>query len=166
MGPLFDIIFLDPVTTCHFSQFQLMWLHRRSRSSPFQEWCAAFRAYMRRMFDKTRERMNNWRWDKPRGFGDQPDRSNPLTTSSGKVKRTGECFSWYGRDALRVKIEQPSCRQYTLGDFLAVGPLIWDEIIDENDDDENRADPTALSGGKSLPSNGNDNENGDGVKDT
>jgi hypothetical protein len=34
----YDMIFLDPVTTRHFSQFQLMWPHRRSRSSPFREW--------------------------------------------------------------------------------------------------------------------------------
>jgi hypothetical protein len=33
----YDIIFLDPVTTRHISQFQLMWPHRRSRSSPFRE---------------------------------------------------------------------------------------------------------------------------------
>jgi len=38
----YDIIFLDPVTTRHFSQFQLMWPHRRSRSSPFQEWWVAY----------------------------------------------------------------------------------------------------------------------------
>jgi len=37
------IIFLDPVTTRQFSQFQLMLPHRRSRSSSFQEWWAAFR---------------------------------------------------------------------------------------------------------------------------
>jgi hypothetical protein len=40
---VYDIIFLDPVTTRHFSQFELMWPHRRSRSSPFREWWAAFR---------------------------------------------------------------------------------------------------------------------------
>jgi len=47
----YDIIFLDPVTTRHFSQFQLIWLHRRSRSSPFREWWAAFRSYIGQMFD-------------------------------------------------------------------------------------------------------------------
>jgi len=41
-----DIIFLDPVTTHHVSQFQLMWPHHRSRSLPLREWWAAFRAYM------------------------------------------------------------------------------------------------------------------------
>jgi len=39
----YDIIFLVPVATRHVSQFQLMWPHRRSRSSPFREWWAAFR---------------------------------------------------------------------------------------------------------------------------
>jgi hypothetical protein len=34
----YDIIFLDPVTTHDFSQFQLMWPHCRIRSSPFLEW--------------------------------------------------------------------------------------------------------------------------------
>jgi len=33
----YDKIFLDPVTTRQISQFQLMWPHRRSRSSPFRE---------------------------------------------------------------------------------------------------------------------------------
>jgi hypothetical protein len=51
---LYDIIFLDPVTTRHFSQLQLMGPHRRSRSSPFREWWPAFRTYMWQMFDKTR----------------------------------------------------------------------------------------------------------------
>jgi len=30
----YDIMFLDPVTTHHISQFQLLWPHRRSRCSP------------------------------------------------------------------------------------------------------------------------------------
>jgi len=133
----YDIIFLDPVTTRHFSQFQLMWPQRRSSSLPFREWWAAFRSYMGQMFDKTCDQMNNWRWDNPRAFGDQVDRSTPHTTSSGKVKRTGECFSWYGSNDLRAKIEPPSCQQYKPGDFLAIRHLNWDEIIDEDDDDDN-----------------------------
>ena len=79
---LYDIIFLDPVTTRHFSQFQLMWPHRKGRRSPFLEWWAAFRSYRGQMFDKTHDQMNNWRWDNPRAFGDQVDRSNPPTHSS------------------------------------------------------------------------------------
>ena len=89
----YDIIFLDPVTTRHFSQFQLMWPHRRSRSSPFQEWWAAFRSYMGQMFDKTRDQMNNWRWDNTRAIEDQVDRTNPATTILGKVKHTGMTYS-------------------------------------------------------------------------
>jgi len=162
----YELIFLDPVTTRHFSQFQLMWPHRRSRSSPFWEWWAAFRSYMGQMFDKTRDQMNNWRWDNPRAFGDQVDRSNPPTTRLGKVKRTGEHFSWYGSDDPRAKIEMPSCRQYKPGDFLAVGPLNWDEIIDEDDDYENWADPGAPSGGRSHPGDDNDHDDGEGDEDT
>jgi hypothetical protein len=162
----YDIIFLDPVMTRHFSQFQLMWPHRRRRSSPFREWWAAFCSYMGQMFDKTRNQMNNWRWDNPHAFGDQVDRSNPQTPSSGKVKRTGDCFSWYGSDDLRANIEPPSCRQNKPGDFLAVRLLNWDEIIDEDDDDENWADPRAPSGGRSSLGDGNDNDNGEGEEDT
>jgi len=117
---VYDIIFLEPVTTRRFSQLQLMWPHRRSRSSPFREWWAAFRSYMGQMFDTTRVQMNNWRWDNPRAFGDQVDHSNPQTTSFGKFKCTGERFFWYGSDDPRVKIELPGCRQYKPGNFLAV----------------------------------------------
>jgi len=121
---------------------------------------------MGQMFDKTRNQMNNWRLYNPRAFGDQVDRSNPQTTSSGKVKRTGERFSWYGSDDLRARIKAPSCQQYKPGDFLAVRPLNWDEIIDEGDDDENCADAGAPSGGRSRPGDGNDNDNGEGEEDT
>jgi len=114
------------------------------------------------VFDKTRDRMKNWRWDNPRAFGDQVDCSNPQTTSSGMVKWRGECFSWYGSDDLRAKIDPPSCRQYEPGDILAVRPPNWDEIIDEDDDDENWADPGAPSGGRSRPGDGNDNDDGEG----
>jgi len=161
----YDIIFLDPVTTRHFSQFQLMRPHRRSRSSPLWECWAAFRSYMGQMFDKTHDEMNNWGWENPRAFGDQVDRSNLQTTSSGKVKRTGERFSWYGSDDPRAKIEPPSCRHYKPGDFLAVRPLNWDEIIEEDDDDDNWEDPGELRGGRSRHNDGNDNDNSEGEED-
>ena len=92
---------------------------------------------MGRMIDKTRDQMNNWRWDNPHAFGDEVDRSNPQTTCSGKVNLTGERFSWYGSDDIRAKIEPPSCRQYKPGDYLSIRPLHWDGIIDEDDDVEN-----------------------------
>jgi len=162
----YDIIFLDAVTTCNFSQFQLMWPHRRSRSSPFRKWWAAFGSYMGQIFDNTSDKMNYWRWDNPRAFRDQVDRSNPQTCSSWKVKRTAECFSWYGSDDLSSKIEPPSCRLYQPGNFLAIRPLNWDEIINTNDDDDNCADPGAPSGGRSRPSDGNGNDDSEGKKDT
>jgi len=118
------------------------------------------------MFDKARDQMNNWRWDNPHAFGDQVNCSNLETTCSGKVKRTGECFSWYGSDDLRAKIEPSSCRQYKPGDFLAVRPLNWDDIIDEDDDDENWADTGAPSIGRSRPGNRYENDNGEGAEDT
>jgi len=63
-------------------------------------------------------------------------------------------------------IEPPSCRHYNPGDFLAVRPLNWDDIIEEDDDDENWADTGAPSGGRSPPGSCNDYDNGDGEEDT
>jgi len=121
---------------------------------------------MRQMFDNTYDEMNNWRWHNAPAFGDQINCSNSQTTSSGKVQRTNERFSWYGIDDLRAKIEPPSCRQYKPGDILAVRPLNWDGIIDEDDDDENWADPGAPSGVQSRPCNDNDNEDREVEEDT
>jgi len=87
-------------------------------------------------------------------------------TARGKVKRTVELCSLYGSDDLRAKIEPPTCRQYKPGDFLAVRPLNWDEIIDEDNDDDNWADPGAPSGGRSPPGDGNDNDDGESEEDT
>jgi hypothetical protein len=56
-----EIIILDPVTTHHFSQFQLMWPDSRSRSSHFREWWASSQSYTGQLFDKTPDQMNNWR---------------------------------------------------------------------------------------------------------
>jgi len=162
---LYDIIFLDPVTTRHFSQFEMMWPHHRSMSSPFREWWAAFRSNLGHMFDKICDQMNNWRWDHPRAVEDQVNRTNLQTTSSGKVKRTSERVSWYGRDDLKAMIDPPSCRQYEPGNFLTVRPLNWDEIIEEDDDDENWSDPEVPSGGRSRPEDGNVNDHGEGKED-
>jgi hypothetical protein len=160
-----DIIILDPVTTLHFSQFQLRLPHRRSSSSPVREWWAAFRSYMGQLFDTTLDQMDNWRWDNPRAFGYQVDHSNPQKTSWGKVKPTGECVSLYGSDNPMAKVEPPSCRRYKPGDFLAVRPLNWDKIIDEDEDDGNCANPSAPSGGRSCPGDGNDNDDGESQED-
>jgi len=142
-GLFYAIIFLNPVTTRHFSQFRLMWPHCRSRSSPLQEWWAALRSYMAQMFDNTRVKMNNWRWDNPHAFGHRVDSSNLRTACSGKGTRTHQPLSWYSSHDLRAKIDPPSCRQYNPGESLAVSPLNWDEIIDQDDGDENWVDPGA-----------------------
>jgi len=121
---------------------------------------------MGQMFEKTCHQTNNCRWDNPRAFGDQVDRSNSHTTSLGNVKCTSEHFSWYGSNDLRAKIEPRGCRQYKPGDFLAVRPLNWDEIIDEDDDDEYWAGLGVPSGVRSHPGDGNDNDDSDGEEDT
>jgi len=117
------------------------------------------------MFDKTHYQMNNWRWDNPWAFGDQVDHSDPQTINSGKVKRTCERFSWSGSDDLRAKDEPLSCQQYKPGDFLVVGPLNWDEMIDEDDDDVNWPDSGAVSGGQSRPREDNENADSEGEED-
>jgi hypothetical protein len=118
------------------------------------------------MFDKTRDQMNNWRWDNPRPFGDPVDHSNPETTSSGKVKRTVQLSSWYRSADLRANIVPPSCRQYKPDNFLVVTPLNWYEIIDEDVEDDNWADPTAPSGERSCPGDDHDNDDGTGEENT
>jgi len=54
----YDVLFLNPVRTRHFSQFPLMWPSQRSRSSALEEWWAAFGLFTGRMCDKTRNQMN------------------------------------------------------------------------------------------------------------
>jgi len=121
---------------------------------------------MGQMFNITRDQMNNWRWDNPRTLGVQVDQSNLQTTRSGKVKRTCKHSSLYGSEDLRAKVEPPSCQQYKPGDFLAVRPLNWDYIIDDDGDDKNWVDPAARSSGRSCPSDRNDNDDRDGEEDT
>jgi len=106
--------------------------------------------------------MNNWRWDNPHAFGDQIDRYNPPTTSSGKAKHTGEHSSWYGSDDPQAMIEPPSYRQCKPGHFLAVRPLNWVEIIDDDDHDANWAHAGAPCSEWSCHGHGNDNEDGTG----
>jgi len=67
---------------------------------------------------------------------------------------------------LRVIIEPPSCRQYELGDILAVGRLNWDGIIDKNDDPENWPLPGGWSSVRSFLSHGNGHDNGEDEEDT
>jgi hypothetical protein len=88
-----DIIFLDPVTTCHFLQFHQIWPHRSCSWSPFRKWLVALCLFMGQMFNKTSDHMSNWRWDNPCASGYQVNHSNPQTTSSGKNECTRAHFS-------------------------------------------------------------------------
>jgi hypothetical protein len=114
------------------------------------------------MYDKAHNQINNWRCDNPHIFGDQVDQSNPQTTSSGKVQRTSQRFSWESCDDLRAIIQPPSCRHYKPGEFLAIQPLKWDEIIDEVNDIENLAVPGTPNGGSSRPGDGTDSDDAEG----
>jgi len=162
----YDIPILDPVATRHFSRLQLMWPHHRSRSSPFWEWWAALQSYMGQMSHITCNQMNNWKYKNPCDFGDQVHQSIPQTTSSENDGRTSECFAWDGSDDPRETIEPPSCRQYKPGQFLAGRPLHWHEIMDKDEDDENRVDPRAPSGGWSRPGDADTKDDSDGEEDT
>jgi len=77
----------------------------------------------------------------------------------------GERFSWYCCADLRANIEPQSCRQYKPGNFLAIRPLNWDEIIAEDDNDENWADLGAPSGGRSHLGDGNQNDDSEREED-
>jgi len=48
---------------------------------------------------------------------------------------------------------------------MAVSPLNWDEIIDVDDDIDKWADPGALSGGRSRPNDGNEDDDSEGEED-
>jgi len=55
----------------------------------------------------------------------------------GRLNPPHEHFSLYGSEDLMAKIQPARCWQYKPGDILAIGPLNWDEMIDEDDDDDN-----------------------------
>ena len=60
----------------------------------------------------------------------------------------------------------PSRRQYKPKDVLAIRPLNWDEMINNNDDDENSTNPRLPSVGRTHLGDGNDNDDGEGEEDT
>jgi len=53
-----------------------------------------------------------------------------------------------------------------LGDFKAVRPQNWDEIIDDHHDNENNMDRGVQRGERSRAGSGNGNDNGEGERDT
>jgi len=74
-----DLIILDPVMTCRFSQFQLIWPDHMSTSLAFWEWGVDFRSYMTQMFDKTNHQMNYLRRHNPCAFREHVGWSTPQT---------------------------------------------------------------------------------------
>lgn len=114
------------------------------------------------MFDKTHNQINSCGWDKSCALGDEVDHTILGTTRPWKDYWTGEHFSGYCRDKLRVRSELPCCGQYKPGNLLVIGPLNQIEIIDDDDNHESLAVPGAPSGGGSRPGDGNDNDNNEG----
>jgi hypothetical protein len=110
--------------------------------------------------------INNWRWDNPRALGDHVVHSNPKTTTLGMVKLLSKRFTLYSSNDLRANIKPPRYPQYKPVNFLAIRPLNWDEIINDNDEDAKWADPGAPSSGRSHLSDENDNDNGEGEHNT
>src|ERR1700730_15519113 len=55
---MYDILFVDPVTTSHFRRFQGMWKQRASTQPRYIEWWSGFPAFLRDCFNKTRVQMN------------------------------------------------------------------------------------------------------------
>lgn len=49
--------------------------------------------------------------------------------------------------------------------YMAIRPLNWDEINNNDDDDVNWADPAAPTGGRSHPGNANHNYHSEGKDD-
>jgi hypothetical protein len=82
-----------------------------------------------------------------------------------QVQPTGEQVSWFGHNDIMAKIDRTSCGRYKLENILVVTPLNGDEIFDEENDDENWADPGALSGGRSRRRDGNDTDDSEGKGD-
>jgi len=117
------------------------------------------------MFGKTRDHINNWKWNNPRAFRGQVDGSNPQTTCSGNIEHSVECFCWYSSDDLRETIQPPSRREYKPGSSLAVRLMHWDKIINKDDDVANCAGPGAPRSGSSLPGDGNYINDGEGEED-
>jgi len=64
VGLMYDILFVDNITTHHFEQFQPMWPEHRSSDDTddpeHEEWWKVFRGFLRDCFTKARVQMNKY----------------------------------------------------------------------------------------------------------
>jgi hypothetical protein len=97
------------------------------------------------MFDKTHIEMNHWKWENARTFGDQLNYSIVRATSLRMVLRTGQHYSLYRCYDISAMLELARYREQNLADFLAVGLLQWNEIIESDNVDYNCVDSGKLS---------------------
>lgn len=121
---------------------------------------------MGKMFDILQDQMNNWRSrDNPSAIRNLVHSSNPETTCSGIVQRTGDHVSWYRTDDPRAMIGPPRCQQFKLGDMLRVPPPNCDVLIDEDVDDGNSGYSGEPSGSSILHGDGKENNDSEGGED-
>jgi len=94
---IYDILFLDPITTPHFAQFQWLWSHRRENSGDNFQWWNLFKGFFGGCLGKTQEQMNHYRADNPSQFGDHgEDRLPPARGHSISGPRRTPCTpTWF-----------------------------------------------------------------------
>ena len=148
-GLMYDIMFIDNITTVHFRQFQRMWGHHDSKEQEYQEWWRVFKDFLRDCFNKARQQMNryfrdsypnstrkNWFPPKPKMAPPKPDLGTPpVTITSVKIKKRNHT------EALASKSpgKRPLKRTKMLKKFLeAFGES--DTISEESEESEEISD--------------------------
>ncbi|KAF8539341.1 hypothetical protein BDD12DRAFT_838511 [Trichophaea hybrida] len=122
---MYDILFLDPVTTRHFAQFQGMWKHRTSNQPRHMEWWIRFRAFLRDCFDKTRVQMNRYHKENPPlptdtdtdPNSDDSDDCDDSERGKGHAKKD----TWYPGTP---KVQPPTHKRATPPTIIAPPPTI------------------------------------------
>jgi hypothetical protein len=152
---IYDILFLDPITTPHFAQFQWLWRHRLENSGDNFQWWNLFKGFLGGCFGKTQEQMNHYRADNPSQFGDHgEDRLPPARGHSiSRPRRTPCTPTWFPGIP---KIAPPYHQVYPPARFLPMHHLSAEHlemvrvpqaaVSDHNDDgkdtDVNEDSPT------------------------
>jgi hypothetical protein len=122
---MYDILFMDPVTTRHFRQFQGMWKQRASTQPRHIEWWSGFRAFLRDCFDKTRVQMNRYHKENPPLPTDSDsddsddDDDDSCDDDSNRGKAHAKKGSWYPG---KPKLNPPSHKHGTPPTIVANVP--------------------------------------------
>ena len=57
---MYDVLFVDPMTTRYIRQFQGMWKWQTSIQPQYIEWCSGFQSFLQDSFDNTWVQMNQY----------------------------------------------------------------------------------------------------------